>query len=99
MPKKQKNFKVISISISVIISFFIIELILTFSNFNYYRGIEYEKAISKIDGFDTRRRFDYYREKILTDPKAVVTIAPYWHLNKKRFLPLSGISNQIIDLL
>ncbi len=98
MPKKnkQKFFKVISISMSVIISFFLIELILTFSNFNYYRGIEYEKAISKIDGFDTRRRFDYYQEKILTDPKAVVTIAPYWHLNKKKdFLPLSGISNQI----
>ena len=98
MPKKNKEkfFKVISISMSVIISFFLIELILTFSNFNYYRGIEYEKAISKIDGFDTRRRFDYYQEKILTDPKAVVTIAPYWHLNKKKdFLPLSGISNQI----
>lgn len=92
---KKKIFKIISVSTSIIISFFIVELILTFSNFNYYRGIEYDRAISKIDGFDKRRRYDYYQEKILTDPKTVVTIAPYWHLNKKKkILPLSGISNQ-----
>jgi len=92
----KKKFKLSLILISVIVSFFIIELILTFSNFNYYRGIEYERAISKIDGFDKRSRYDYFQEKILTDPSAVVTIAPYWHLNKKKeFLPLSGISNQV----